>query len=796
MQADARRRPPYIFAAILFLIACAYLYGGIKLIAVGGSFYYALAGAAIGISAVLLWMRNKLGSRVYGALLAVTLAWGLYEVGADAWALMPRVVFLAVIGLWFLTPWVRRSLYAPANPPPLFKSAATGGVAAAIVVAILGILVMSARNPVTAMPQRTAAPSTADSSSDVPDGEWHQYGRTSHGTRYARLDQINASNVDKLEVLWRQRTHQPGVFKATPIQVGDLLYICTAFNFVQALDAETGELRWQFDSQSQAVKRGFTYNCRGVTYFKTPPEHTGDCPERIIMGTTDARVFALDAKTGARCQSFGDNGEISLLPGMGEVKPGYYYVTSPLTIARGLAIVGGWVFDNLEVEEPSGVVRAFDATTGKFAWAWDMGRPGINTEPAEGEWYTRGTPNMWSMSSYDDKLGLVYLPLGNATPDYVGTHRTEVMEKYASSIVALDITNGSVRWSFQTVHHDIWDYDVPSQPALVDLPQADGSVIPAVAQATKRGEIFLLDRRDGTPVAEVQEKPVPQGAVKGDYTAPTQPFSVGMPHFRDDWSESKMWGVTPFDQMWCRIEFKKMRYEGHFTPPTTGDGTLQFPGNAGGFNWGSVAIEEDQQLLIAHPLIMANKLTLYPREEIKPDMRVSPQAGTPYGMTTGAFMSPLGVPCQQPPYGRIAVIDLQTKELLWNRPIGTTNEIGPWGTRFRIPLPMGVPIQAGAVVTKGGLIFIGGTMDRYFRAIDLKTGKELWRDYLPSSAQATPMTYLSPKTKRQIVVISVPNEQRSLTRRNPTPRTGGQTSEPEPDDDGQGGHIIAYALPL
>jgi quinate dehydrogenase (quinone) len=489
---------------------------------------------------------------------------------------------------------------------------------------------------------------------------------------------------------------------------------------------------------------------------------------------------------------------------MGEVKPGFYYVTSPLTIARGLAIVGGWVTDNVEVNEPSGVIRAFDAVTGKFVWAWDMGRPGINTEPGPGEWYTRGTPNMWSMSSYDDKLGLVYVPLGNATPDYVGTHRTEPMEKYSGSIVALDITNGSVRWSFQTVHHDIWDYDVPSQPSLVDLPQADGSVIPAVAQATKRGEIFLLDRRDGKPVANVEERPVPQGAVQGDFTSPTQPFSVGMPHFREDWTEAKMWGITPFDQMWCRIEFKKKRYEGHFTPPTTGNGTLQFPGNAGGFNWGGVAVDEDQQLLVAHPLIMANHLTLHPRDSIKEGMRVSPQTGTPYGATTVPFLSPVGVPCQQPPYGKLAVIDLQTREVLWERPIGTTNDIGPFGTRFGIPLPMGVPIQGGAIVTKGGLIFIGGTMDRYFRAIDVKTGKELWRDYLPSSAQATPMTYLSPKTKRQIIVLSVPNEQRSLVQRNPIPRSnargapaeqGGQKPEIDEDDDGLGGHIIAYALP-
>ena len=338
----------------------------------------------------------------------------------------------------------------------------------------------------------------------------------------------------------------------------------------------------------------FGTTCRGVSYYRAPETYTGDCVERVVTATTDARMFAVDAKSGQRCASFGGNGEVNLLPGMGEVKPGFYFVTSPPTIARGRAIIGGWVMDNQETQEPSGVVRAFDVLTGRFVWAWDMGRPGVHTEPGESESYTRGTPNVWSLTSYDDALGLVYVPTGNETPDYYGAHRSEASEKYASSVVALDIENGEVRWSFQTVHHDIWDYDVPSQPVLFELPQADGTTVPALVQGTKRGELFMLDRRTGTPLAEVREQPVPQGAVPGDWTAKTQPFSVGMPQFRGpDLTEADMWGLTPLDQLWCRIEFRKLRYEGHFTPPTL-TGTLQFPGNAGGFNWGSVAIDEDE----------------------------------------------------------------------------------------------------------------------------------------------------------------------------------------------------------
>jgi glucose dehydrogenase len=282
---------------------------------------------------------------------------------------------------------------------------------------------------------------------------------------------------------------------------------------------------------------------------------------------------------------------------------------------------------------------------------------------------------------------------------------------------------------------------------------------------------------------------VPQGAVPEEKKmSKTQPFSVGMPNFRSpDLSEKAMWGITPIDQLWCRITFKQLRYEGHFTPPGV-SGTVQFPGNAGGFNWGSVAVDEDNRLLVANPLVMANRITLIPRDKVDKSMRGGTQLGTPYAMTTAPFMSPLGVPCQQPPYGRLAVVDLQTQKVLWNKPLGTANESGPLGMRIGIPLPMGVPLSAGTLVTKGGVIFVGGSMDKYFRAFDLKNGKELWRKYLPGTAQATPMSYLSPQTKRQIVVLTVPNVNRTFG-----VRPAGPTPE---EEDPQGGHIIAYGLPV
>jgi quinate dehydrogenase (quinone) len=693
--------------------------------------------------------------------------------------LLPRLLALSVIGLWLLAPWTRRRLYN-GNPPPLLKSVLAKAALAIVLVTIAFGALHLTRISVSELGPRVKAATTT-----APVTDWRTYGNGANGSRYAQLDQITPANASKLKEIWHVRTGVQGAFKATPIQVGDLLYMCAGANVLIALDADSGNKRWEFDPHvKKPPMGGFATTCRGVTYFRAPDNYAGDCKERIITGTTDARMIAVDALTGERCATFGNNGELSLLEHMGDVKPGFHFTTSPPTIAGNVAVVGGWVVDNVEVGEPSGVVRAFDPITGKFAWAWDIGRPGINTEPKEGEQYTRGTPNAWSVFSYDPKLNLVYLPTGNATPDYFGALRSKESEQYSSSVVALDASNGSVRWSFQTVHHDIWDYDVPSQPVLFDLRQADGSVIPALVQGTKRGELFLLDRRDGKPISEVKEKDVPQGAVEGDWTAKTQPFSVGMPNFRPDVREADMWGITPLDQLWCRITFRKLRYEGHFTPPMT-SGTLQFPGNAGGFNWGSVAVDEDKQLLIADPLIMGNRITLYPRDVAPKNMRGGQQLGTPYAMTTVPFMSPLSVPCQQPPYGKLAVIDLQTRQLVWSKPLGMANETGPFGIRSGLPITLGAPLSAGAMVTKGGVIFVGGSMDRYFRAVDEMNGKELWREYLPGTAQATPMSYLGPKTKKQIVVLTVPNAQR---------RFGYSQPGAEENEDPLGGHVIAYAL--
>jgi glucose dehydrogenase len=431
------------------------------------------------------------------------------------------------------------------------------------------------------------------------------------------------------------------------------------------------------------------------------------------------------------------------------------------------------------------VVRGYDPRTGALLWAWDIGRDGQTIAAPEGGYYTRGTPNVWSLMSADDELGLVYVPTGNATPDYFGGHRTEVMDRFASSIVAIDAKTGLTRWHFQTTHHDIWDYDVPSQPTLVDL-TLNGNVRRAVIVPTKRAELFLLDRATGEPLTEVTERDVPQTDLPEERTSPTQPFSTGMPSFANPRiRERDLFGITPFDQIACRKAFLDLRYEGPMTPPAV-KGTLLYPGPAGGMNWGSVAVDEERQLMVVNNLSVAFVIHLVPREE---DLLASkegegltggygiggPQRGTPYAARVGLFASPLGLPCIEPPYGEIAVVDLTTQQIVWRRGMGA--------------LALGFPYNAGSAVTAGGLIFNGGVVDGRFRAIDVETGEVLWEQPLRGPSDATPMSYVSPRTGRQYVIVTVP----------------GTGAPPGGFDDLEGmqgegtaetgGRVIAFALP-
>jgi membrane-bound PQQ-dependent dehydrogenase (glucose/quinate/shikimate family) len=748
---------------VLALIGAALILGGIRLLTLGGSAYYLLAGLAVAGSAYFVSRGDRRGVVLYAAMLALTAFWALWESGFNGWGLQARLMAPAVLGLWVCAPWLKK-LGARVLAP-----------AAAVAILAIGFWLYGVNRPHSV----SYTESSAGTSGPI---EWTHYGNDLGGSRYSPADQINPGNVSKLEHAW---TYETGVkiglgFEATPLMVGDTLYVCTQNNIIIALDPETGQRRWQYDPKVDAPPGTV---CRGVAYYKVA-DASGPCAERIIFATTDARMMAVDNRSGAVCAGFGNAGTIDLKKNMGQVRRGYYYVSSAPTIVNGIVVIGGWVMDNQEVGEPSGVIRGFSAIDGKFAWAWDMDRPDFHGEPPADETYSRGTPNSWAPMSGDEALGLVYVPTGNSTPDYWGAHRSPNSEKYSSSIVALDSRTGQVRWHFQTVHHDLWDYDVPAQPTLIDLP-IKGQTVPALIQATKQGQIYVLDRRNGQPLTEVVEKPVPQGPSQGDFLSPTQPFSVGMPSFDNTvLSEKLMWGATPLDQLWCRIRFKGARYDGPYTPPGIKPNVF-YPGTLGGVDWGGVSVDPQRRLLVVNWNRVPIYMQLVPRAEaggIQPTETgmihmgdPSAQAGTPFAALNGPFLSPLNMPCTQPPFGMIGVVDLDSRKLIWQKPLGTSADSGPLGLRSILPLPMGVPNTGGTLSTRTGLIFIGATQERRIRAYDSRSGKLLWSAPLPTGGHATPMTYISPKSGRQFIVIAA----------------GGNASLQTPAGD----HVVAFALP-
>lgn len=765
----------YLFVALMLATGLALLWLGSTLIGLGGSAYYVLAGAAMTASAVLIARRNWNGVHIYAAFLIATLVWALWESGLDGWALAPRLAMPATMGLWMMTPWFRRGMHI-VSPLPHARLLWTS--LALVVIVPVGLLFWldHTREPFDASyASRTGA-----------QGDWSHYGNDLGGSRYSPLDQITPANVAALKPAWTYHTGPvpkgaPASFQATPIKIGERLFFCTGYNDVIALDAETGQELWRY--RPRVDPRGiFGLTCRGVTHYAVP-DATGPCAERIYTATVDARLIALDAATGKLCSNFGKQGQVNLLVGMGKVEKGYYFVSSPPTLARGRLVLGGWVTDGQHVGEPSGVIRAFDAVTGEFSWAFDIGRPDRHDMPVEG--FTRGTPNSWAPMSADDSLGLVYVPTGNATPDYFGAHRTANDERFSSAVVALDAQSGAPRWVFQTTHHDLWDYDVPAQPTLVDLPGG----VKALIQPTKRGEIFVLDRRTGKPLFPVVERAVPQGAVPEERPSATQPFSPGLPSFGGPRpSEKTMWGLTPIDQAMCRIRFKQARFDGTMTPLGVDRPTLTWPGYLGGIDWGGVSVDKKRNLMIVNNNQVANYNRLITRKDadklgLKPMKAAhmsdvggpAPQMGVPYAAQVAPFLSPIAIPCQQPPYGMISAVDLTSGKLVWTRRFGTSRDSGPLALPTFVPIPMGVPNIGGSVTTAGGISFIGATQEHALHAYDTGTGKELWKARLPAGGQATPASYWSPKSNRQFVVIAAGGHGAMLS--------------------GSSDTLIAYALP-
>ncbi|WP_312267818.1 glucose/quinate/shikimate family membrane-bound PQQ-dependent dehydrogenase [Pseudescherichia sp.] len=769
----------WLLAGLLIIIGLAIGIPGIKLVSLGGSVYFLVMGVAMLISALLIIKNRTSGIVLYALAFIASAIWAVSDAGWDFWPLFSRLFTFGVLA--FLAALLWPFLTASTNKKPAF------GLAAAIALALLVSAgwMFKPQTLVTANEDVPVQPVAKGSQQT----DWKHWGNTTHGDRFAALDQINKQNVNQLEVAWTAHTGDipqsngsGAEDQNTPLQVGDTLFVCTPYSKVLALDVDSGKEKWRYDSKATAPN---WQRCRGLGYYEdaqavpVPAAQPAACARRLFLPTTDARLIAINADNGQPCADFGDNGAVDLSIGMGEVKPGYYQQTSTPLVAGNVVVVGGRVADNYSTGEPPGVVRAYDVHTGKLAWAWDPGNPAITGLPPEGQTYTRGTPNVWSAMSYDARLNLVYLPTGNATPDFFAGERTALDDKYSSSIVAVDATTGQVRWHYQTTHHDLWDFDLPAQPLLYDLPDGKGGTTPVLVQTSKQGMIFMLNRETGEPVAKVEERPVPAGNVEGERYSPTQPYSVGMPMIGNQTlTESDMWGATPIDLLICRIEFKAMRHEGVFTPPGL-DRSLQFPGSLGGMNWGSVSVDPNNGLMFVNDMRLGLANYMVPRAKVAKnasgiEMGIVPMEGTPYGAMRERFLSPLGIPCQKPPFGTMSAVDLKSGKLVWQVPVGTVQDTGPLGIRMHMPIPIGMPTLGASLSTQSGLLFFAGTQDFYLRAFDTATGNEIWKARLPVGSQSGPMTYVSPKTGKQYIVINA----------------GGARQSPD-----RGDYIIAYALP-
>jgi quinoprotein glucose dehydrogenase len=631
---------------------------------------------------------------------------------------------------------------------------------------------------------QAAAPAAAD---------WPTYGGGYGAQRYSDLSQITPKNVSRLKRAWVFHTHDIpknyGV-EMTPLKIGDTLYGCTSRHKLFALDAKTGKQKWMFDPKTPAQYAPSNSACRGVAYYKQPDAQSDHaCAERIVAGTLDAKLIAVDAGTGKPCEDFGTNGAVDLMEGLGKgIPPGMVSMTSSPTIVRGVVVTGLQIMDGQRRWAPSGVIRGYDAVTGALRFAWDMGQPDITTLPPAGKTYTLGTPNMWSTAVGDESLGLVYLPMANSAGDYYSSTRSPLERKYNSSVTALDVETGKPRWVYQFVTNDVWDYDTPSQPSLVDFPTPNGKV-PALVQTLKTGDIFVLDRRNGKPLTKVAEVKVPQGGVEPAERSPTQLRSLYSTTQQPDITEKQMWGISPIDQMLCRIQFRSAHYEGIFTPPSVDRPWIQYPGNNGGSDWGSLSVDVRRGVIVENynmfpsystlvPRAVADKLGVFyigdPRYKGPGPGNNRPQADLPYGISANqGWLMPTGVLCKQPPYGGIRAVDLATGKTLWDHPFGTARRNGPLGIPSMLPFVIGTPNNGGPVTTASGLIFVAATTDDLIRAIDLKTGKTIWSDQLPAGGQAAPMIYEA--GGKQFVVIMA----------------GGHHSMRTPAGDA----LIAYALP-
>ena len=797
-SAAVSRWPIWVAALGVLVFGLLFIAGGGYLATLGGSLYFLIAGLGMLVSAVLLFKRRLAGAWLFAVVMVASLVWSLVDAGLVFWPLVSRLFALAVL-----------SLVVALAYPTLRKAnglAGNGGYALGAVLAVaIAAGFWGMFQPHASIAPTGDGPGLTQVDPSKAQKDWAHYGNDEGGSRFAALDQINRSNVSKLVPAWTYQTGDVAISdgngaedQMTPLQVGDKVFICTPHNNLIALDADTGKELWKNNINAKAA---VWQRCRGLAYFdasapvaaptdgSTPAAAVtvapgAACQRRLLTNTIDARLIAVDADTGKFCQDFGSNGQVDLKAGLGNVPDSYYQLSSAPLMAGTTVVVGGRVADNVQTDMPGGVIRGFDVVTGAMRWAFDPGNPQDKQAPADGKTYVRSTPNSWAPMSYDPLMNTVFLPMGSSSTDIYGVERTALNHKYGASVLALNATTGEEKWVYQTVHNDLWDFDLPMQPSLIDFAKPDGSKVPALVIGTKAGQIFVLDRHTGQPLTQVEEVPVKASNIPNEPYSPTQPKSVGMPQIgAQTLTESDMWGATPFDQMLCRISFKKMRYDGLYTAPGT-DVSLSFPGSLGGMNWGSLSTDPVHGFIFVNDMRLGLWVQMVPQqknaiansggEALNTGMGAVPLKGTPYAVNKNRFLSIAGIPCQAPPFGTLTAIDMKTQKVAWQVPVGTVQDTGPLGIKMGLQLPIGMPTLGGTLSTQGGLIFIAGTQDYYLRAFNSANGQEAWKARLPVGSQGGPMTFVSPKTGKQYIVITAGGARQSADR---------------------GDYVIAYALP-